>query len=48
MVHYIFEMNVLKRLKRSGSWLVGIKDPDTIAEHQWRVSIIAYLLAKQL
>ncbi len=43
---YLFEAGMLKRVKRSGWWTEGIKDPESVAEHSWRASILAFLLAK--
>lgn len=45
IVNYFIEINTLKRIKRSGSWIAGIKDPDTIAEHAFRTAQIGYVLA---
>jgi len=42
----IFEFGQLKRVKRSGWWLAGIKDPESIAEHSARTCFIGYLLSK--
>ena len=46
IVNFFFEINTLKRIKRSGSWIAGIKDPDTIAEHAFRTAQIGYVLAE--
>ncbi|MCF3177073.1 HD domain-containing protein [Streptomyces sioyaensis] len=42
---YLLEMGMLKRAKRSGWWIAGIKDPESIAEHSFRVGIIGAVLA---
>ncbi|WP_369185067.1 HD family hydrolase [Streptomyces sp. Y1] len=42
---YLFETGMLKRAKRSGWWIVGVKDPETIAEHSFRTGIIGAVLA---
>ncbi len=42
---FLYEMGMLKRAKRSGWWIVGVKDPETIAEHSFRAAIIGALLA---
>lgn len=42
---YLFEMGALKRAKRSGWWITGVKDPETIAEHSWRCAVIGSVLA---
>jgi len=46
IANFIFELGQLKRIKRSGVWLIGVKDPDTIAEHVFRSTIIARILAE--
>lgn len=46
IVNYFFEINVLKRMKRSGSWIAGIQTPDSIAEHAFRTAQIGYVLAE--
>ncbi|MCS0639190.1 HD domain-containing protein [Streptomyces sp. LP05-1] len=38
-------MGMLKRAKRSGWWIAGVKDPETIAEHSFRVALIGSVLA---
>lgn len=45
-VKFFFELGMLKRVKRSGWWLAGVENPETIAEHNARAAIIAYALAK--
>ncbi|MDF3291913.1 HD domain-containing protein [Streptomyces silvisoli] len=42
---YLLEMGMLKRAKRSGWWIVGVKDPETIAEHSWRTAVVGSVLA---
>ncbi|MBN2457670.1 HD domain-containing protein [Candidatus Woesearchaeota archaeon] len=46
-VDFFFELGQLKRVKRSGWWLVGIKDPESVAEHSFRAAAIGYFLAKK-
>lgn len=46
IVNYFFEINVLKRMRRSGSWIAGIQTPDTVAEHVFRTTQIGYVLAE--
>lgn len=43
---FISEAGVLKLFKRTGYWMEGIKDPESIAEHSFRSMIIGYFLAK--
>jgi len=33
-------------VKRSGWWAAGVKDPETVAEHSWRASLVAFVLAR--
>jgi putative hydrolase of HD superfamily len=47
LAKFLYEMGQLKRVKRSGWWIAGVKDPETVAEHSFRTAIIAYLLARQ-
>lgn len=42
---YLYEMGQLKRVKRSGWWTAGIKDPESVAEHSFRTAILGYILA---
>jgi putative hydrolase of HD superfamily len=42
---YLYEMGQLKRVKRSGWWMTGITDPESVAEHTFRTAILGYLLA---
>lgn len=42
---YLFEVGVLKRARRTGWWFVGHKDPESIAEHSFRVGIVGAVLA---
>ena len=42
-----FELGVLKRLRRSGWWHAGVRDPESVAEHSLRVAQLAGLLATE-
>ncbi|MFX4290780.1 HD domain-containing protein [Streptomyces bohaiensis] len=42
---FLLEMGMLKRAKRSGWWIAGVKDPETIAEHSFRTALIGSVLA---
>jgi len=42
---FIFELNMLKKIRHSGWQLGGVKNPDTIAEHALRAAQIGYILA---
>jgi len=43
---FLYEMGQLKRVKRSGWWIAGVKDPESVAEHLFRTVVIAYILAQ--
>lgn len=45
IVNFIFELSQLKRLKHSGFFLAGVKNPPTVAEHSFRAAQIGYILA---
>ncbi len=42
---YLYEIGQLKRVKRSGWWMAGITDPESVAEHSFRTAILGYILA---
>jgi putative hydrolase of HD superfamily len=46
LAKFLYEMGQLKRVKRSGWWIAGVKDPESVAEHTFRTAVIAYLLAR--
>lgn len=43
---FLYEVGQLKRVKRSGWWIAGVRDPESVAEHTFRTAVIAYLLAR--
>ncbi len=42
---YLYEMGLLKHQKRTGWWRMGVRDPESVAEHSHRAAIIGYMLA---
>lgn len=44
-LNFFAEAGLLKRIKRSGWWVAGIKDPESVAEHSFRTAVIGYYLA---
>ena len=46
ILNFITESGILKRISRSGWWVLGIKHPESVAEHSFRCAVIAYILAK--
>jgi putative hydrolase of HD superfamily len=45
IVEFIFEAGVLKRVPRSGWSVLGIKNPESVADHSFRCAVIGYLIA---
>jgi len=46
MTNFFFELGQLKRVKRSGWWLININDPENVAEHSHRAAAIGFVMAK--
>ena len=46
LAKFLYEVGQLKRVKRSGWWIAGVRDPESVAEHTFRTAVIAYLLAR--
>ena len=46
VVNFLFEVMVLKRTPRTGVKNIGIENPDSVAEHVFLTSQIAYILGK--
>lgn len=44
-LNFFAEAGLLKKIKRSGWWVAGIKDPESVAEHSFRCAVIGYYLA---
>jgi putative hydrolases of HD superfamily len=42
---YLVEAGHLKRTRRAGWWIAGVRDPESVAEHSFRTGIIGYVLA---
>ncbi|HTP16660.1 MAG TPA: HD domain-containing protein [Streptosporangiaceae bacterium] len=45
IVRLFHEAGHLKRSRRTGWWVAGVKDPESVAEHSWRTALIAYFIA---
>ncbi len=45
LLNFIAEAGMLKRVRRSGWWVLGIKDTETVAEHSFRCAVIAYIIS---
>jgi len=44
-INFFAEAGLLKKIKRSGWWVAGIKDPESVADHSFRCAIIGYYMA---
>jgi putative hydrolase of HD superfamily len=42
---FFAEAGLLKRVKRSGWWVAGIKDPESVADHCFRCAVIGFYMA---
>lgn len=42
---FLYEIGLLKRYKRTGWLVAGVKDPESIADHSLRTAVIAAVLA---
>jgi putative hydrolase of HD superfamily len=47
IARFLFEVGQLKRVARSGWWVAGVRDPESVAEHSFRCIWIGYLLARE-
>ena len=43
---FMFEAGTLKQTKSTGWWMAGVRDPESVAEHSWRTSLIATIIAR--
>ncbi|MFE0421153.1 HD family hydrolase [Streptomyces sp. NPDC058953] len=46
VAHFLYESGTLKHARRTGWWMAGVRDPESVAEHSWRTSLIASVIAK--
>jgi len=46
LLNLLAEAGVLKTVRRSGWWMIGIKNGESVAEHSFRTGFLSYLLAK--
>ena len=46
VLNFITETGLLKRVKRSGWEVLGIKNAESVAEHSFRCAVIGYVIAK--
>ncbi|PWV49215.1 HD family hydrolase [Nocardiopsis sp. L17-MgMaSL7] len=43
--HLLYEAGTLKNQRRTGWWMAGVRDPESVAEHSWRTALIASVIA---
>ena len=46
ILNLLAEAGILKSVRRSGWWMIGIKNGESVAEHSFRTALLGYLLAK--
>ncbi|GGT36713.1 HD domain-containing protein [Streptomyces purpureus] len=46
VANFLYEAGTLKRTRRTGWWMAGVRDPESVAEHAWRTSLIASIIAE--
>ncbi|GHI86310.1 HD domain-containing protein [Streptomyces xanthophaeus] len=46
VARFLYEAGTLKHARRTGWWMAGINQPESVAEHSWRTAIIASVIAK--
>jgi len=44
-INLFAEAGLLKKIKRSGWWVAGIKDPESVADHSFRCALMGYYMA---
>ncbi|MBF0252905.1 MAG: HD domain-containing protein [Candidatus Omnitrophica bacterium] len=47
ILNFIAEAGILKRVKRTGWWMLGIANEESVADHSFRCAVIGYFLAKK-
>ena len=45
LANYLFEIGTLKRIRRTGWWVAGIREPESVAEHTFRTAVLGFILA---
>jgi putative hydrolase of HD superfamily len=45
VAQYVYELGLLKRIRRTGWWVAGVDDPESVAEHTFRAAVLGYILA---
>lgn len=45
VARFLYEAGTLKANRRTGWWMAGVRDPESVADHSWRTSLIATIIA---
>jgi putative hydrolases of HD superfamily len=45
LLAFLYEVGHLKRLPRQGWLIAGVRNPESVAEHSFRVGVLAYIIA---
>ncbi|MFJ8798546.1 HD family hydrolase [Streptomyces sp. NPDC102487] len=45
VARFLYEAGTLKATARTGWWMAGVRDPESVAEHSWRTALIATIIA---
>ncbi len=43
--NFLYELGLLKRIRRTGWWVAGVRDPESVAEHTFRTAVLGLVLA---
>ena len=43
IARYLFELGQLKRVKRSGWWVAGVDQPESVADHSFRCAALSLI-----
>ncbi|WP_369032341.1 HD domain-containing protein [Streptomyces adonidis] len=46
VARFLYEAGTLKQTRRTGWWMAGVRDPESVAEHSWRTALLATIIAK--
>ncbi len=45
VARFLYEAGTLKQTKRTGWWMAGVRNPESVAEHSWRTVLLATVIA---
>lgn len=46
LIHFLIEAGKLKKIKRTGWLLRGVKNPESVADHTFRMALMAWIFAR--